>query len=216
MKISLPALSLSLLLLLSCARTPHIIPPPTYNKGQVIEGIASWYGKEYHGKPTASGEIYNMYAQTAAHRTLPLGTVVQVTNKKNGKSVVVRINDRGPFIKGREIDLSYGAAKRINMVNDGLAPVQIVILELPGRDLTTVAGDYTLQVGAFIVEANARRLLKQLKQKYPWVYIVTRETWRAKYYRVRVGRFETRQSAEAFASKLRGKGYEVFLTRYDK
>ena len=90
-------------------------------------GNASFYGKNFHGKKTACGEIYNMHDLTAAHRKLPFNTVVRVTNRKNNKSVVVRINDRGPFIRGRVIDLSYEAARRIGMIQDGVVPVRIEI-----------------------------------------------------------------------------------------
>ena len=89
------------------------------------EGIASYYGKKFHGKPTASGEKFDMYADTAAHNTLPFGTIVRVTNLENGKSVEVKINDRGPFVKGRIVDLSYGAAEKLGMLVDGIVKVRI-------------------------------------------------------------------------------------------
>lgn len=92
-------------------------------------GRASWYGPEYHGKRTASGEIFNQWAMTAAHKKFPLGTVVRVKNLKNGKTVKVRINDRGPFVRGRHIDLSRGAAAKLGMIEDGVAPVRIEVLE---------------------------------------------------------------------------------------
>ncbi len=98
-------------------------------------GIASWYGSENHGHLTASGESYNMYAYTAAHRTLPFGTLVKVTNLKNGKSVVVRINDRGPFVKNRIIDLSYASAKKIGLLKEGTAPVTIEVLDVSGLSI---------------------------------------------------------------------------------
>jgi rare lipoprotein A len=91
-------------------------------------GLASWYGNEYNGRPTACGETFDEEAMTAAHRDLPFGTVVEVTNLKNGKSVRVRINDRGPFVHGRIIDLSKGAARKIDMINDGVVPVQLKLL----------------------------------------------------------------------------------------
>ena len=96
-----------------------------------LEGIASWYGSEFHGRRTASGEIYNMYDYTAAHKTLPLGTYVKVINLENGKSVIVRINDRGPFKKGRIIDLSYAAAKKIGIIEKGTARVRLEIISKP-------------------------------------------------------------------------------------
>jgi rare lipoprotein A len=94
-------------------------------------GIASWYGPGFHGKPTASGEIYNMYELTAAHKTLPFGTIVKVIDLETKRSVVVRINDRGPFVEGRIIDLSYGAAVKLGMVEKGLAKVGLKILKMP-------------------------------------------------------------------------------------
>lgn len=99
--------------------------PEAYREG----GKASYYGREAHGKPTASGEKFDMHALTAAHKTLPFGTKVRVTHRGNKKSVVVRINDRGPFVAGRIIDLSYAAAKRINMLDAGVADVEIVVIK---------------------------------------------------------------------------------------
>ena len=92
-------------------------------------GVASFYGRKFAGRPTASGEIFNPALMTAAHKTWPFGTIVRVVNLKNNKSVVVKINDRGPFIEGRDIDLSQGAAQRIAMVNDGVARVRLEILK---------------------------------------------------------------------------------------
>ena len=97
-------------------------------RGDSEEGTASWYGKKYHGRRTSSGERYDMHAMTAAHRDLPFGTVVRVTNLRNGKNVRVTINDRGPFVEGRIIDLSYAAAKKLDMVRDGVVPVRVEIL----------------------------------------------------------------------------------------
>ena len=94
-----------------------------------MEGIASWYGKDFHGKETASGETYNMYDLTAAHRTLAFGSRLKVTNLDNGKDVVVRVNDRGPFTKGRIIDLSFEAARRLDMISEGTARVELTVLE---------------------------------------------------------------------------------------
>jgi rare lipoprotein A len=119
-------------------KTVEIVGKTTYNvltypipKGPKTEGIASWYGSEFYGRPTASGEIYRGNELTAAHKTLPLNTYVKVINLENGKSVIVRINDRGPFMKGRIIDLSYAAAKKIDMIEKGTAPVRLRILSRP-------------------------------------------------------------------------------------
>lgn len=116
---------------LGCAGSrPPARRAPTYGgrTGGTQYGIASWYGRDFHGRKTASGEIYNMRAFTAAHKTLPFGTYVRVTNLKNGRRTIVRINDRGPFIKGRIIDLSYSAAREIDMVEVGIQKVRLDIL----------------------------------------------------------------------------------------
>ncbi len=106
---------------LGCSTAPTVKKPPAYE----AVGLASYYGKKFHGRKTASGERFNMYAMTAAHKRLPFGTRVRVTHLKSGRSVAVRINDRGPFARGRIIDLSYGAAKKLGMVTQGVARVQI-------------------------------------------------------------------------------------------
>ena len=102
--------------------------PTVVRVGEKFRGIASWYGRDFHGRRTSNGEIYNMYAHTAAHKTLPMNTMVRVTNLRNGRSTVVRINDRGPFVGSRIIDLSYAAAKDIGVVGPGTAPVEIEVL----------------------------------------------------------------------------------------
>jgi len=204
---------LIMVLSFSCGRAIQVRHPPPYGVGMVIDGVASWYGIEDHGRPTASGEIYNMFGLTAAHRTWPFGTIVRVTNKKNGKSVIIRVNDRGPFVEGRDIDLSYGAARAIDMVEDGVVPVRMTILSWPDKATGSPIPYYTLQVGAFMVKDNAERLQQELERVFDDVYIVIKETWKERYYRVRVGRFKTPEAAEEVASSLRQRGYEVFLTR---
>jgi rare lipoprotein A len=123
------ALLLALALVVACSskRPPSSAP----QKGYQEKGLASWYGKPYHGRKTANGETYDMHRISAAHRTLPFGTVVKVTNLTNGRSLKVRINDRGPFVKGRIIDLSYAAAKRLQMVQDGVVRVKLVVESTP-------------------------------------------------------------------------------------
>lgn len=98
-------------------------------KANVIVGYASYYGKKFHGRKTANGEIFDMFGKTAAHKTLPFGTVLKVTNLENGKSVIVKVNDRGPFVAGRILDLSLGAAKEIGLLKSGVAKVNIKILK---------------------------------------------------------------------------------------
>lgn len=121
---------------------PYTIMGKTYypipvSDGYRVKGIASWYGKDFHGKKTANGERYNMYDYTAAHPTLPIPTYVRVTNLKNGRSLVVRVNDRGPFVKNRVIDLSYRSAQHLGMAEDGTAPVLLEALPIDGTPLKT-------------------------------------------------------------------------------
>jgi rare lipoprotein A len=127
------ALALLLSLALACAGrpAPRATPEPV-KKGWTQKGEASWYGKPYHGRATASGERYDMHEMTAAHQTLPFHTVVRVRNLDNGREVKVRITDRGPFVKGRILDLSYKAAKKLGMVEKGVVPVKITVLEVGG------------------------------------------------------------------------------------
>ena len=122
--ISFVSVSVLIALLAGCGCLGSGMP----KSGRPQIGMASWYGKKYHGRPTASGEIFDMYKLTAAHKKLPLGTRVRVTNLKNRKSVVVKVNDRGPFVRGRIIDLSYAAAKKIGMIGDGIAKVRVEIV----------------------------------------------------------------------------------------
>jgi rare lipoprotein A len=127
-----PSRALAVLAVLSLVTVGCAGPQPARQSATNGHGVASWYGKQYHGRKTASGEPFNMNALTAAHRTHPFGTTVRVTNLDNGKDVVVRINDRGPYAKGRVIDLSYAAAKRIGMVEAGVADVRLEVVT-PGR-----------------------------------------------------------------------------------
>lgn len=183
---------------------------PPYAAGYVEKGVASWYGPTFHGKPTSSGEIYNMYDLTAAHKLMPLGTIARVTNVGNGRSVVVKINDRGPFVAGRIIDLSYSAANSIDMVRNGTGTVEVEVLKW-GEVLT----DFTVQVGAFVMEENAQRLMSRLSRKYPDVYIVQYETNDKRFYRVRVGVTKELRDAEEIAEALTDEGFSTFITRKD-
>lgn len=183
---------------------------PTYAAGYVEKGIASWYGADFHGRPTSSGEIYNMYDLTAAHKLMPLGTIARVTNLENGRYVVVKINDRGPFVGERIIDLSYSAAESIDMVRNGTSNVEIEVLKW-GEIIT----DFTVQVGAFVLEENAQRLRNQLSQRYPDVYVAPYETNDKKFYRVRVGVVKEIRDAEGLAGELSAEGFSTFITRKD-
>ena len=126
-------------------------------------GIASWYGENFHGKYTSSGEIYNMYAYTAAHKTLPMNTVVKVTNLNNGKSVIVRINDRGPFVGNRIIDLSYIAGKKIGVDKTGIAPVKLVVIGTNGKIVRRRKSPYMIQIGAFLKRERALKIFNKYK-----------------------------------------------------
>jgi len=133
------------------------------SKGYEQEGVASWYGKKFHGKLTSNGETYDMYDMTAAHKTLPLPSTVRVTNLRNGKSVVVRVNDRGPFVDNRLIDMSYAAAQKLDMVQSGTTLVRVEALDGVRRQNTPQAatnsyGTVYVQLGAFGERANAERL----------------------------------------------------------
>jgi rare lipoprotein A len=141
--------------------------PTLAHVDDTFDGIASWYGPNFHAKKTSNGEIYNMYAMTAAHKTLPMNTIVKVENKENGKSIVVRINDRGPFVAGRIIDLSNVAAHKIDMVKKGTAKVKLTVLGFHGKIARTAeeksevqsVANYYIQVGVFakIAGANATK-----------------------------------------------------------
>jgi rare lipoprotein A len=170
--------------------------------------VASWYGSDFHGKETSSGEVYDMYELTCAHNTLPLGTMVMVTNLENGNSVEVKVNDRGPFVKDRIIDLSYAAAKILGMYEKGTAMVKVEFI----GPLIEQIQRFTVQVGSFIDEGNAQRLADQLRKGFENVYVTIIETSTQKYHRVRVGQFETEESALRIAEKLAQMGYKVLVT----
>jgi peptidoglycan lytic transglycosylase len=170
-------------------------PPATIIQGQ--EGIASWYGRPFDGRRTSSGEIYNMHAMTAAHRTLPFGTLVRVHDLENGGSVVVRINDRGPFVEGRIIDLSYAAAMAMHM--PGTALVRLQILN-PGPDIAS--GIYSVQIGAFLDPSNAERLKHRIEKKFHPVIIKKADHGSGVFNLVLVGQESTPQQAQDLANQL--------------
>ncbi|WP_281347184.1 septal ring lytic transglycosylase RlpA family protein [Thermosulfurimonas marina] len=198
-------------------RTYYPLPRPL---GYTEEGLASWYGPGFHGRRTASGEIYNMYAFTAAHKTLPLGTYVLVTNLKNGRRVVVRINDRGPFVPGRIIDLSYAAARALNMVEDGVVPVRITVLApaRPGPKGPVFArvpnlkkGEFYLQVGAFRSYTNAVRLRERLARRFRTVLIEPYDSPEGPFYRVKIFLAYDLEKARKMAESLRREFPEAFV-----
>ena len=198
--------SLILLLLLGaggCRRKRRVVAPPPAPplvEGEAETGLASWYGHPYHGRQTSSGEVYDMNAMTAAHRTLPFGTWVLVRNLENQLTTQVRINDRGPFIEGRIIDLSRAAAEEIAMLGPGTALVRLEIISRPTAP--AAAAKYSVQVGSFKDRANAEDLQVQLAQKYGDVIMQEFDAPDGTYYRVRAGRLASYDEAVALARQL--------------
>jgi peptidoglycan lytic transglycosylase len=187
----------------------HRQAPIEPRPGATQVGTASWYGPGFHGNRTSSGEVYDQYDLTAAHQTLPLGTRVIVTNLDNGRAVEVRINDRGPFVKDRTIDLSYAAARTLGMIGPGTAPVRIEVLG--GNPARLASAAYTIQVGAFADRDNALRLKTTLARRFDGVYVATLTGQGAPYYRVRVGRFDRREAAVAFARSVTPLGVPAII-----
>jgi len=183
------------------------------------EGVASWYGDDFHGKRTSSGEVYNMNAMTAAHKTLPLGTVVRVRHLETQKVVTVRINDRGPFVRERVIDLSARAAKDIGILDAGTGTVEIVALGKP-ESLTGASpqperyipqnyfsGNFTIQVGALTDRLRAQELAQSLSRVYKNVHISEYNDGRTIFYRIRAGRTRDLQEAEKYEAYLIQNGF---------
>ena len=161
--------------------------------------MASWYGIPFNGHRTSNGEIYDMHDFTAAHRTLPFGAVILVTNLANGKQTQVRINDRGPFVANRIIDLSLAAAKELEMLGPGTAKVRIEMVSGPNPQ----QGFFGVQVGAFSLQENADRLRDRLSTRYSPVVTVPFNVGTALFYRVRVGHLASEAGAQALANQLR-------------
>ena len=198
---------LFLLLLTSCAAPRLRSRAWEELSGEV--GMASWYGHPYHGRRTSSGEIYDMHQLTAAHREIPLGSWVEVTNLNNSRSLTVRINDRGPFVDGRIIDLSYASAVLIGVVGPGVVPVRVRLASAPQRGLDPAR--YSVQVASFVAESNALALKAELEQKVAGVHLVKALIGGEMYYRIRVGQFVSRAEAKTAAERLASLGYRVLI-----
>ncbi len=191
-----------------------VTPPGTIVQGE--EGIATWYGYPYHGRYASSGEVYNMYDLTAAHRTLPFNTMVRVHDLENGRTVDVRINDRGPFIEGRIIDLSYTGAQAIDMVGTGSALVRLEILN-PGlvSGPAAASGLFGVQVGSFSDQSHAEQFKQRIVAAgFNPVSIQTVNRGDVTLYRVRVGS-QSEAAARALAGKLKDANLvtETFVVR---
>lgn len=197
-------------------------------EGFIESGKASWYGPQFHGRRTSSGEIFDMYKKTAAHKTLPLQTLVRVTNLSNGKHIILPINDRGPFIRGRIIDLSYTAAQEIDLIEPGTADVSVVAL---GRQVGTIqgtdgkkavveaqdfrVGEFTVQVGAFENRINASRLAERLRVLIKEVNVTTYIDHRNRtLHRVQVSLSRTLDEAKDMEKRLQEMGFkDAFVLR---
>lgn len=187
--------------------------------GFVQTGMASWYGRKFHGRKTSNGETYNMYAMTAAHKTLPMDTWVNVYNLKNNRKIVVRINDRGPFVSGRIIDLSYTGAKQLEIVGSGTAKVRVTALgraisysketkdPIVFKPVNYWKGNFTVQVGAFQVKENAERYRHKLSINYQNTHIITFTDDRGTFYRVRIGKFTNLKDAIRFSETIIAQGF---------
>lgn len=178
-------------------------PMESVSRGWKETGRASWYGEKFHGRMTANGEIYDMYGMTAAHKRLPFDTLVEVENLDNGRRVQVRINDRGPFIRGRIIDLTHTAADRIDMIGTGTAKVRIKVVgaaEMAGRR-------WVVQAGAFSERDTARALERELERSFSSVRVESESG----IHRVLVGRFKKKDKADDVARKLRRNGYDALV-----
>jgi rare lipoprotein A len=190
----------------AAAAEPPSVPVPMYHE----TGIAAWHGRDLHGRKTVSGETFDMNALSAAHRTLPLGTSLRVTNLENLKSITVRITDRGPLERIRVLDLSYGAARELGFVSQGTVRVRIET-----QETVRYPAVYTVLAANFTEEENARLLKEQLGRKFEVVTIVTYETNFARFYRVRVGSYASEERAEQVAGKLMLEGLEPVVMRKD-
>lgn len=182
-------------------------------EGYREEGLASWYGAEEHGGPTSNGETFDMYRPSAAHKTLPLGCYIRVTNKLNGKRTVVRVNDRGPFIPDRIVDLSFYSARELGFVDRGVTPVLLEVVS-PGSSArspaavpTTAGTGYMLQVASFSDFEKARLLSERLRDELAYATVKEVATANGRFYRVQAGRFASRAAAEEARSALARNGF---------
>jgi len=205
----------AILLLSNCGTKHHATRPlpaaPSPPSGET--GLASWYGHPYHGRAAANGEIYDMEKLTAAHRTLPFGTWVRVTNVANDKSVEVRIIDRGPFVRGRIIDLSHAAAEVIDIIGPGIARVSLDIISAP--IVTSAENWYAVQAGAFREKDRAENLRASLEREYGSARLVFRGG-NVALWRVLIGREPTEEAADVLAQKVRQQAGSAFVVRLDE
>jgi rare lipoprotein A len=192
---------------------PSVAPMPAVTGSPSIRSVigkASWYGPGFNGRPTATGEVYNQDQMTAASSIFPLDSQVIVTALDSGRAVQVRINDRGPFRKGRKIDLSYGAARALGMVGPGTAMVRMDLVSTPEFDPAGVP-QYFVQAGSYADQTNAENIRIRLAAYYPDVKLSELDTGGRRYYRVRMGGFATREQAQARAIQTARFGLPVIV-----
>lgn len=193
---------------------PEILTVPPDAKPLIVEtGMASWYGAPYHNRRSSDGKVYNMNAMTAAHRTLPLGSIVRVTNLKTGHACLVRITDRGPFIPGRILDLSLAAAKQVDLWQAGVGTVRVEVMETPTS--LDSGGRWAVQIGAFVDHDGASEMAGQLTRRYHTARVLSFSSpvgdW---WVRVRVLN-DDRKRAEEVAHDSRTPEGAIFLVRLD-
>jgi len=205
-RVRLVAAMAALGLLAGCSRAVMTTPrvPPVAGMEEV--GMASWYGAPHHGRRTASGEVYDMHQLTAAHKTLPFGTRILVTNRDTSQSAEVRVNDRGPFVEGRILDVSYAAGRLLGAVGPGIIPVRVRVLSLPPRSSSS-EGPYTVQIGSFTTRARAEALRDTVNGASIAETTPAGET----VYRVRVGSYADRTQAAAAARALTARGHQALI-----
>jgi rare lipoprotein A len=213
-------LVLALSVLLAACASPRAasIAPVAPVVGAEQRGLASWYGHPYHGRRTASGEVYDMHRMTAAHRTLPFGTWIEVENLNNGRAVKVRVNDRGPFVDGRVVDVSRGAAVKVDGIAAGVFPARLRVVPAPTAAAspppasaeTPASGGYRVQVGAFADEERAASVQRALAEAGVEA-AVQRVDGERVLYRVRTAAFASRDEARAHAERLAGLGYSTIV-----
>jgi rare lipoprotein A len=190
-----------------------IVLPPNAKPILTETGLASWYGAPYHNRAASNGQAYNMHAMTAAHRTLPLGSIVRITNVKTGSVALVRITDRGPFVDGRIVDLSLAAAKKVDVVQPGIAQVKLEVMQTPAP--LDTGGRWAVQIGSFEKQKTAQDLADHIARRYHTAkvlkFISPVGVW---WVRVRVAG-DDRQRAEEVARATETREGSIFLVRLD-
>jgi len=196
------------------AFTTFLYPVNAYSESypEATYAVASWYGPYFHGRQTASGEIFDMYNFTCAHREFPFGTKLKIINISNNRSVNCLVNDRGPFIEGRDLDLSYATAKEIGMIEPGVSMVKVEYVKENSKYMRS----FTIQVGSFKEISNAMGLKEALEQRYNRVYITEAYVDGERYYRVRIGKIIGKDEAYHLAKVIEKEGYDALIVKYDE